>query len=211
MTEIMKSNQKMTTQKLVEKAQAGDRAAFGELAERFRGGVGAWLRPQIGAHLRTKIELDDVLQDAFVWAFKSIHKLQWKGEEAFDRWLCSIAKHVLLKAVARENRQPVLRLEQEVTGSAPSPSRGLRRDERFNRLERALRNLSEDHRQVIRLARIEGVPVKEIAQRMGRSPDAVSQLLIRALRKLRESFGDTESLSLPARNFESETDNRDDN
>ena len=144
-----------------------------------------------------KYFLHILVQEALAWAFKSIHKLEWRGEEAFDRWLCSIAKHVLLKAAARENRQPELRLEHEVVGNDPSPSKGLRREERFSRLERALRDLSDDHRQVIRLARIEGVPVKEIAERMGRTPDAVSQLLIRALRKLRESFGDTESLSLP--------------
>jgi hypothetical protein len=33
---------------------------------------------------------------------------------------------------------------------------------------------------------------------MSRSPNATSQLLIRALRKLRETFGDTGSLHLPA-------------
>jgi hypothetical protein len=37
---------------------------------------------------------------------------------------------------------------------------------------------------------------------MGRSPDAVTHLLLRALDKLRESFGDTESLHLPPRSLE---------
>jgi hypothetical protein len=38
----------------------------------------------------------------------------------------------------------------------------------------------------------------EIAKRMGRSPNAVAQVLGRALEKLKAEFGDTESLSLPA-------------
>ena len=34
---------------------------------------------------------------------------------------------------------------------------------------------------------------------MGRSPDAIKQLLYRALKQLKHSFGDTESLNLPDR------------
>ena len=66
----------------------------------------------------------------------------------------------------------------------------------------ALDKLSPEHREVIRLARIERLPGAEIARRMNRSPSAVAQLLSRALKKLRERFGDTESLSLPDRTLD---------
>ena len=49
------------------------------------------------------------------------------------------------------------------------------------------------------MARVEGLKVKEIAVRMNRSEDAVHKLLARALLRLKESFGDTESLNLPNR------------
>ena len=52
---------------------------------------------------------------------------------------------------------------------------------------------------MIELARLDGLPIQEIARRMDRSPNAVSQLLARALKQLRSSFGDTESLGLPDR------------
>jgi len=54
---------------------------------------------------------------------------------------------------------------------------------------------------VIRLARFEGLSLKEIAGRMGRTPGAVAQLLARALRKLRATFGETESYHLPAQSL----------
>ena len=66
-------------------------------------------------------------------------------------------------------------------------------------MEKALESLSDDHRQVVTLARLEGLKVKEIAKRMDRSPDAVKKLLARALMHLKESFGDTESFHLPDR------------
>ena len=78
----------------------------------------------------------------------------------------------------------------------------MRRDERFERLESALNCLTKDHREVIIFARIQGLPIKEIAERMSRSPDAVSMLLLRALRELKSYFGSTESFHLPQRSLE---------
>ena len=57
--------------------------------------------------------------------------------------------------------------------------------------------LSPDYRTVIQLARIEGLKVREIAKRMGRSESAVKNLLLRAMKQLRDTFPDTESLGLP--------------
>jgi RNA polymerase sigma-70 factor (ECF subfamily) len=95
-------------------------------------------------------------------------------------------------------------LEVERLPSPPSQisaGRALRREERFERLEKALRGLSPDHREVIVLARIEGLQMKEIAERLGRSNSAVKNLLLRALKELKSSFGDTESFHLPDRSL----------
>ncbi len=59
---------------------------------------------------------------------------------------------------------------------------------------------------MIRLSRIEGFKVREIAERMGRSEGSVKSLLFRAMTQLREGFGDTESLGLPARSLNEEED-----
>ena len=100
-----------------------------------------------------------------------------------------------------------IQLSQDITSDDNSPSVILRRNERFDRLEKALANLSKDHGEVLRLARIEGLKVKEIAARMKRSPDAVWKLLARATLQLKESFGDTESLHLPDRRFHTDGEN----
>ena len=83
-------------------------------------------------------------------------------------------------------------------GESASPSRTLRRGERLDRLQKALDELPLDYRRVLRGVLVEKLPLTEIARRMGRTPNAVSLLLLRANRKLRESFGDTQSLHLPA-------------
>ena len=85
----------------------------------------------------------------------------------------------------------------ELAGSSGTPSRHQRRDERFERLKPALNQLSKDHREVITLSRIQGLPTTEVAIRMNRSVEATYQLLWRATKQLKEVFGDTESLRLP--------------
>ena len=90
-------------------------------------------------------------------------------------------------------------MRHEPTASDVSPSKGLRRHERFDRLQTALDSLSEDHRTVLRLAHLKGLKTREIAESMNRSPEAVRQLLWRALKQLRGRFDDTESLGLPPR------------
>ena len=95
-------------------------------------------------------------------------------------------------------------LEVDIAASGVSPSKAERRNERFDRFEAALKQLSPDYRQAILLARIEGLSIEEVARRMKRSPNAVSHILLRALRKLRETFGDTQSLNLPDRRLAEE-------
>ena len=80
----------------------------------------------------------------------------------------------------------------------------MRREERFTRLRKAIDNLSPDHRTVILLSRIEGLMIREIATRMGRSQSAVKNLLLRALRELKKSFGHTDSLHLGSCRFSEE-------
>ncbi len=183
---------------LVRRAQAGDRTAFDELMQRERAALEAWVSAHLGSKLGVRISVDDVLQETSLWALRGIANLQWRGDESFRHWLVSIAKHVILKEV-RKGKHVLQEIDRDVVADQVSPSKILRRDERFDRLEDALRGLSADHRRVIELARIERLSVEEIARRTGRSPNATSQLLRRALKRLRERFGDTESLGLPDR------------
>lgn len=128
-------------------------------------------------------------------------RLEWRGEDSFLRWAGGIAEHVILDLARQRARERKTPLEGDVPGSAVSPSHALRRDERFERLEDALKRLRPEHREVIILTRVERLNFDEAAKRMGRSPDAVKQLLYRALKQLKAEFGDTGSFHLPDRSF----------
>jgi RNA polymerase sigma-70 factor (ECF subfamily) len=187
----------------VARAQRGDRDAFAraiaEIEEPLRSGIAQ----RIGPHLRSALDPDDVFQDTVTRAFTSLERFEWQGEGSFLRWLRGIAEHLIRAAADKHRRRAVLELDRgEPAPSQVSGGRALRREERLDRLERALESLSPDHREVIRLARIEGLQIREIAARLDRSPSAVKNLLLRAMKELRRSFGDTESFHLPERPLE---------
>ncbi len=191
-----------TNRILVEDAKAGDRAAFDRLAVTYQDRLRSLAQSRIRVHgVQGVTDAPDVAQETLTRAFERIHRFQWKGEDSFYKWLRGIAERVILEAVRRQHRDPVLKLS-DMPARAPSPSHDMRRHERFDRLKDALGQLSPDYRKVIELSRFDGLSIKRIAGEMNRTPDAVKKLLSRALKQMKHLFGDTESLSLPQRMFE---------
>lgn len=196
-----------TTESRIARARAGDREAFDALAAEYRGRLLAFARTRLGPDLLARLEPEDLVQDALLRAYESLERFEWRGPESLFSWIASIVEFRIRDVSRAARRQPQLPLEIDPAGDAITGSRRLRREERFERLERALECLSGDHREVIRLACIRKVSVSEIAQHLHRTPGAVRHLLLRALEKLRDSFGeDTESLHLPDRSLEEEED-----
>jgi RNA polymerase sigma-70 factor (ECF subfamily) len=72
---------------LVARAQNGDAAAFGELVDRHRAAV---YRAAL-AVLRSHADAEDAAQDAFVSAYRHLHR--FRGDSAFRTWLLTIAWH----------------------------------------------------------------------------------------------------------------------
>ena len=187
---------------LVENAREGDRPAFDRLAGTYQDRLRSLVQSRIGAHgVQGVTDAQDVVQETLTRAFERIDRFQWKGDDSFYKWLGGIAERVILEAVRRQHRDPVLKLP-DMPARDPSPGHAMRRSERFDRLMEALEQLSPDYRKVIELSRFDGLSIKRIAGEMNRTPDAVKKLLSRALKQIKHLFGDTESLSLPHRTFE---------
>jgi len=181
---------------LVEEAQRGGAKAFEALSAmhqtRFRG-----LVIDLLGRSRPDIAVDDVIQESFLRAFRHIRSFSFRGEDSFLRWLGGIAGNVIHEIEKIRRKEQHFDLAMDRPNDDPSQEMVLRRKERMNRLRDALGGLSPEHRQVLLLSRIEGLSLKEVGRRMGRSHGAVRQLLWRAVQKLKERFGDTESFHLP--------------
>ncbi len=186
---------------LVERARQGDADAFGALFGRFRDQLMATIRSRTGEALATAVDPEDILQDTYVRALGSISRFEWRGEGSMVRWLQGIASHLILDAARRRTRKKHLQIDRDPESDDPSPSRDARREERFERFERAFEDLKPEYREVLHLARIEGLQIRDIAERMGKTVSSVNNLLLRATRQLKHRFGDTQSLNLGDRRF----------
>jgi RNA polymerase sigma-70 factor, ECF subfamily len=189
-------------QQLIQRAQGGDRSAFDELTRSLTDSLLASIRRRIGPALREHLDPEDALQETLLRAFRSVKEFRWQGEKSFQRWLEGISANFILHTARKHGLRTSLRIERRSDTAIVSPSRHQRREERFDRLKRSIDLLKPEYRDVVRLARIEGLKVEEIAGRLSRTPSSVRNLLLRAMRELRESFGDTESLGLPDRRLD---------
>lgn len=190
-------------------AKEGSREAFEGLIEGLRDRLLSWIDSRIQPRLRRDLEPEDALQETFLKAFGSLRSIEWQGDAAFLAWLRGIAENHIRSEARKHLRVEKVELGPELPANIPSPSKGLQRMERFDRLKGALDSLPPDYRQAIVLARIEGLPVRQLAERLGRTEGATMQLLSRALKRLRETLEpDTGSLRLPMRSLD-ETGERD--
>jgi len=74
-----------------------------------------------------------------------------------------------------------------------TPSRLFAQQEAVERLLARLDAMPEDYRQILILAKIEGLTTAEMAERLGTTREAVALLVFRALKRFREIVRETRS------------------
>ena len=182
---------------LIERFRNGDAEAFSLLFQKYRPRLAVLIHYKLSPELRPRIEVDDILQDVFLAASSEIGKFTYRSPGSFMCWLSSIADHVIIDAIRFQSRQKrhaaeMLRFRSESNPDGPepldtqTPSRLFAEKEAVRRLLERLSALPEDYRQAILLAKVEGLSSQEMAERLGKSREAVALLLHRAVQRFRE-------------------------
>jgi RNA polymerase sigma-70 factor (ECF subfamily) len=179
-----------TSAGLVQRVQDGDRAAFDGLFDKYRRRLAVLIHYKLSPELRASLEVDDVLQETLLRAYRDIGQFQYRASGSFLSWLASIADHVIVD-IARYRGREGRAGHTTSLGHVPepadtrTPSRLLSQKENVDALLARLDALPDDYRQVILLARIEGLSTAEISERLGKSREAISLLLHRAVKRFR--------------------------
>ncbi|MFO0982923.1 MAG: sigma-70 family RNA polymerase sigma factor [Planctomycetota bacterium] len=156
--------------------------------------LAGYLRRRCGPLLRAKESVSDLAQSVCREAltYWSRFRSGSDRDRSLRKWLFHIARRKLgarqgywNAAKRQEQRDPALD-ERPAAQLAPdaSPSQQALLHEQMAELECAFARLTPDHRQVIELAYHQQLSHAEIARRLGRSEEAVRQLLSRALARL---------------------------
>ena len=166
---------------LVERARQQDQAAFSDLYERYAPRIHGYLSRRLGARAD---EAEDLTADVFAKMVEKLDTYEFR-RLPFSAWLFRIARnHLIDHARVSGRRQPALSLDQSplLGGTTRLP---FAQNVTTDQIREALRQLTEEQRQVVLLRFIQGLSLLEVAERIGRSEEAVKKLQARGLAALR--------------------------
>jgi RNA polymerase sigma-70 factor (ECF subfamily) len=171
------------THALVERAQAGDAEAFGELYDRYVDLVYRYVYYRVG----TSQLAEDLTSETFLRALRRISTFTWQGRDV-GAWFVTIARNL----IADHYKSGRYRLEMTTddiveTGSKlveDGPESAVLESMQNKVLLEAVKQLNSEQQECIVLRFLQGLSVAETAQAMGKNDGAIKALQYRAIRSL---------------------------
>jgi RNA polymerase sigma-70 factor (ECF subfamily) len=191
---------------------AGQPQALGELLQSCRDQLLRIIKFRMDPRLRSRLDADDIVQDAFIEATQRFEDYLGNQEMPFFLWLRFITIQKLfqmhrrhLGAQARDANKEIsifakpqpqatsAMLAAHLLGKHTSPSVAAIRAEQSQRVERALNSMSDVDREILALRRFERLKNDEVAKLLDISKTAASNRYIRALERLQKEMKGAES------------------
>jgi len=182
----------------VERAKAGDQAAFEAIFQRYERQIYSFIYRMMG----DADDAYDLTQDCFVKAYKALGRTS--DDLNVSAWLHRIASNACLDVLRRRQRLRWLPWEgpkhDHLLVSTPidDPERSAISQETRLTVQRVLAKMSHRHRLALILREYEGLSCEEIGEVMGLSRSAVKSMLFRAREEFRRVYATIEQASLPA-------------
>ncbi len=171
-------------QQLVERVQKGDKKAFDLLVLKYQ----LRLSKLVSRFLRNQSDVPDVVQDAFIKAYRALPN--FRGDSAFYTWLYRIAintaKNHLVSQSRKSPKNSIDVQDAEDYGISEwlkehaSPEREALASELETTIYQAMDGLPSDLREAITLREIEGLSYDEIAEVMDCPIGTVRSRIFRA-------------------------------
>lgn len=178
---------------LVERAKRGDHQAFGHLVDEYQDKIYSYVSRMLG----DPHEAEDVTQEAFVRAFRSLPK--FRGASSFHTWLYRIASNLAIDVVRRRKRSDISSVsldeplesddgeyEREIADEVGGPEAVSSTRETQVAVRRAIMDLPEKLRQVMVLYELQGETYEDIAEILGVPLGTVKSRLFNARNQLKE-------------------------
>ena len=189
MQEAIIESTKPSDQQLVELARRGDQQAFGELVQRH------WRKcVDLGCYfLRNRGDAEDQAQNAVVKAYE--HLDQYQGDAEFSTWLARIVANQCLMLMRIRRRVRFVYIDEvpsepkalpiQLAAPDADPEGELASVQITNVLKFEVGRVPRLMRNVMLLRDIQGLPMRDVADRLGISVSAAKSRLVRARAELR--------------------------
>lgn len=180
----------------VERAKAGDQAAFEAIFQRYERQIYSFIYRMMG----DPDDAYDLTQDCFVKAYKALGRTN--DDLNVSAWLHRIASNACLDVLRRRQRLRWLPWEAPkhdhllVSTPLDDPERSAISQETRVTVQRVLDKMSHRHRLALILREYEGLSCEEIGEVMGLSRSAVKSMLFRAREEFRRVYATVEKAPL---------------
>lgn len=164
-------------------------------------------RMQVEGQMAAKVDVSGVVQTTLFEAHEQQTNWEAMPDEARLAWLRRIFSNNLIdeirrfrtkaRDVAREKsleqslEQSASRLDEWLVNEKTSPSQHAMRNEQAVRLAKALACLPSSQREAVEMHYLKKLTLAEVARQMGKTEGAVTSLIFRGTRKLRELLSDS--------------------
>lgn len=175
---------------LVRSVLSGNQNDYRILVTRYEAAATQWaLR-----YVKDPSRAEEIVQEAFVEAFFRLDRL--REPEKFGSWFRSFVTYAAI-AWLRQRKSTLLVGEFKTFDGGSqhynrheiaTPYDDLEHQEQQESLQTALRAISPDYQEVIRMFYFEGCSHQQIAQKMNRSTSAIKSMLHRARQQLRKEM-----------------------
>ena len=173
---------------LISRVAVGDVEAFKTLHQDYQTRLFAYSMKMLGDVGSAEELCNDVMLD--VWRQAG----QFKGKSKLSTWIFGIARYKALNTLRRKGRRINVTLEQaaKTADARPDPEKTAERRDTREKLEAALRTLSQEHREVIESTFYHEFSYEEIAQIMKCPVGTVKTRMFYARHKLRAWLSEME-------------------
>ena len=182
----------MDEQKLINQVIANNDRAITELYWRYIPKLRRFFQNRIAS----KKDAEEVAHDAFLSVLDALPRFNRRCR--LSTWIMAIAKHELVDYYRKKKIKKILfsRLPflEGLVDKALGPQLALEEKQLKQRIVKTLKNLNEGYAMILRLKYIDGLSVREIAQKLEISYKAAESKLSRARLAFQEIFAQTQKI-----------------
>ena len=178
--------------RFVSSGETGFREGF----ERYLPVLRARVLRAMPGHLQRKVSVADVLQEVRIVAHRRRGGFTYRGAGSLPAWLLAIADLKVRETIRHHVGTAKRAVGREVDGlsghripaSGPTPSQQAIARETEELMRRAREKLSPAQQEVLRLVQEQGLTLREVGERTGRSREAVKKIYGRGIVRFKELF-----------------------
>lgn len=169
---------------LIKEAQKGNNAAFGQIYDAYADMLFRFIKTKV----QNRQQAEDLLQEAFIKAWRALPRLKADADLKFKPWLYTIAANCVNDHFRKIYRRPEnLELDENLNISVGrSPAEELTVASDIETLKKAVELLPQQYKEIIELRFVQDIDAKDCAKILGKNPVSIRVLQYRALNKLKE-------------------------